>query len=231
MSFVPIYTQTVEVGFKSADVYSYVHMHGVVPLIPGTEAGAGNGPTFFLREGAPVVSLVSVVAPRTPSQTKLPPTDTHLYQVPGCNDVIGVTIVGEFSNSTNDCGLFIDHIPRCCWWNDLRRRLQSIRGLATLVVMQAANWLYPRPCRLSSTRDEHVLLYLPVLPPPSNSAGMYAHALSRYASQTPYLLDYDTIPPTPSTLFALETIRVAGLDCDNVPSQYTNVKTLSHVPF
>ena len=52
MSFLPIYTQTVEAALKSADGYSYVHVHGVVRSIPGSEAGAGNGPTISLHEGS-----------------------------------------------------------------------------------------------------------------------------------------------------------------------------------
>ena len=79
-------------------------------LDPRTGLGSSRSPVTSL--------LVRICVPRTPSRTKLHSSDLHFYQLLGCDDATGVTSSGEFHNSTNDCGLFVDGItPVCCWWN------------------------------------------------------------------------------------------------------------------
>ena len=92
---------------------------------------------------------------------------------------LSVTISSEFSNGMHDCSLLVDDITSsgaaggttygagCDYWE------------AWPLWPVCSHFSAPR--RLGSTRDECVLLYLPVPPPPSNSIGLYARSLSGYA--------------------------------------------------
>ena len=78
----------------------------------------------------------------------------------------GVTIADELSDGITSSGAAggTTYGAGCDYWEAW-----------PLACMQS----FQRPCRIGSTRDEYVLLYLPVLPPPSNSTGLYARSLAR----------------------------------------------------